>query len=856
MAPPKAADGSNRTITSFFQKFVPPQSSILEEEIVVASRPPSSAASNSSRRASQLSKDSPKRLQNATPKTRRPGRPRKSPPSTSPLSSSVSAVTLPSRERGRPKKSSPTSAKSKSSSTSVTPTKSTSRFNVNPMNGEAEVTPTPDSPFRKSISPTQRVLLGSLQRKSPDAMAAPPVPSQPVFIRPEAPKPAGPSSSSSTLSSVPLSSQPSSHPISTASSSKRVTKGGLKGVTNSDSDTDDSSGEDIPDIMELISNKRVKLSPPVDAKKTPTLPGRQSTRLSNGSRQGSLSTALQSPPRKVYRNSLKSLVAQKEKQNMSEAMIASMEMELDESVQREEISRTQHVADTGSSALLAAAGSDDEDQERVRLALARTEALQNADQYHFFLDDKPREDGSPFPTADLPDAPWGSIFRHEPSRTQACVTGFAAELAGRYPLPMAVTSWFAEQLVHEPSEQLRDAYVDVLRAASKLSHSNLREHVGSPAWVYHTRIIPSANECKQPRILKSLPFVLEHSLRALAFCAPADDSFPSIAPSATCNAISQLALLNIDELVKQDAKVQGMIANAIHVMLEAQSAANFDELVASTLETFFDRSSWIMGDCGAWASLSPLHRYQAIASLPANTLRAHILRRRLALECLSTCPASERVFPSETCKITKIADHDWPSTILRVLRTDPDFTISDTTDYTLLSAQTRILDIALGAGFSPYSTLHPTPVTPAHIDDTGSTSSNFFARPTLPPQTAAEKAHNDWVDAIIAQLKGIMARIKDSGTSHLKRTEAKCGLEGVVLRLEGGVRTRKRGKKSVFQAGTGGRKSVGFAGLGAGGSRSGGGGSGILKQKEREKAVVRFDSGPGAEIEEEQTGCV
>ncbi|KJY00998.1 hypothetical protein TI39_contig306g00018 [Zymoseptoria brevis] len=856
MAPPKAADGSNRTITSFFKKFIPPQSSILEEEIVVASRPPSAAAFNSPRRASQLSKDSPKTWKIATPKKRSPGRPRKSPMPTSPLSSSVSAVTLPSRERGRPRKSSPTSAKSKSSSTSVTPTKSTSRFDVNPMNGEAEVTPTPDSPFRKSISPTQRVLLGSSKRKSPDAMAAPPLPSQPVFIRPGAPKPAGPPSSSSTLSSVPLSSQPSSHPISTASSSKRVTKGGLKGVTNSDSDTDDSSGEDIPDIMELISNKRVKLSPPVEAKKTPTLLGRQTTRLSNGSRQSSLSTVLQSPPRKVYRNSLKSLVAQKEKQNMSEAMIASMEMELDESVQREEMSRSRQLADTGSSALLAAAGSDDEDQERVRLALARTEALQNADQYHFFLDDRPREGGKPFPVADLPDAPWSSIFRNENSRAQACITGFAAELAGRYGMPWGVTSWFADQLVHEPNEQLRDSYVDIIRAASKFSHSRVIGNIGSPAWVYHTPIIPRENEGKQSKILKGLPFGLEHSLRALAFCAPADDSFPSIAPSATCNAISQLALLNIDELVKQDAKIQGLIANAIHVMLEAQSAANFDELVASTLQTFFDRSSWIMGDCEAWASLSPLHRYQAIASLPANALRAHTLRRRLALECLSTRPASERVFPSETCKITTIADYDWPSTILRTLRTDPNFTISDTTDYTLLSAQTRILDIALGAGFSPYATIHPAPIPPAHIDGTGSSSSHFFSRPTLPPQTAEEKAHNDWVDAIIAQLKGIMARIKDSGTSHLRRTEAKCGLEGVVLRLEGGVRTRKRGKKSVFQAGTGGRKSVGFAGIGSGGVSSGGGGSGILKQKEVGKAVVRFDSGPGAEIEEEETGGV
>ena len=66
------------------------------------------------------------------------------------------------------------------------------------------------------------------------------------------------------------------------------------------------------------------------------------------------------------------------------------------------------------------------------------------------------------------------------------------------------------------------------------------------------------------------------------------------------------------------------------------------------------------------------------------------------------------------------------------------------------------------------------------------------------PDRKAEAQFNQDVDVLADRIKAIFTSIQDSGASHLKRTEAKEGLQALHYRLIYGVRTKPRPKKSWF----------------------------------------------------------
>jgi hypothetical protein len=51
---------------------------------------------------------------------------------------------------------------------------------------------------------------------------------------------------------------------------------------------------------------------------------------------------------------------------------------------------------------------------------------------------------------------------------------------------------------------------------------------------------------------------------------------------------------------------------------------------------------------------------------------------------------------------------------------------------------------------------------------------------------------------MVSHLRLMSSKIRDAGTSHLKRTEAKSALERLIVRLEASVRTKPRPRKGVF----------------------------------------------------------
>lgn len=766
---PKASDGTtNRSITDFFKRFSIPKSrgpanDEFEEEIVVASSRPDSRSSES------IGKPQSRKATTTTPK--KPG-------TKSTLSSSPSDINTLKRKRTSPRLS-----ESQSNHASASPGgfhSETLPRNVNPVTGVKDVTPTHDSPFREaSATPSRRVLLGSSPGSasskskpnsvSPEQMAAPPIP-PPQFARPAKDGPATISfTSASTLSTAPFSSQTSSMPVSSTTSSRRVVIDGLKAVTNSDSDDSD---DELADLSSFLV-KRPKLTPPAEPlRSVPRSSTATTTRSSDHGAKTRFTKPLPlSPPRADFKNSkLAKLVAKNEERKLAQERIKAMEMEVEESKQRDAMTEIQGESTFDREAFLELAADDDQ-REDLMVALERTEALKAANHYHFFSDDQPKWPNSPFPVDSLPDEIWSSIYREDQSRTEACFSGLAAELAERYPLPMNITMWFASQLMHEPNEMLCEAYVEILRVSSRHHHAiSMSDSIASLTSRYHTQSF-FENERKD-QVEKVLPTGLQYVLRTLQFCAPASDGVVSDAtPTTTCAAFLDLALLNIDVLVREDDNLSRVVANCIQDMLEVLPERSFQMLVTEVVGALYVPSE-----------LPPLIRCRAISNLPCLTTRAYHLRRRLALESFST--VSDRKLASS---------QDWQASILHTLQNQPEIQISEDMDYDYLMAFIAVLDIAVASGFTEYSRLMP----PALPKQTA--GSLTFSKP--PPLTETERAHNQQVDRLVEQLQSMMSRVKDSGTSHLGRTQAKSLIEGIVVRLESCVRTRQRPKKSAFSRG-------------------------------------------------------
>lgn len=562
-----------------------------------------------------------------------------------------------------------------------------------------------------------------------------------------------------------------------SSHSKRVlsTKDGLKGVTNSDSDDSGSSSEGLADISSF-SVKRRKLSPTTDDKSTPTFavpkPVKKSTRLSDqDKKQKTPNTLPRSPPKKVFKNSLANLVAQNERYQLESATIASLESSVVEAKKREERLANAQAAGINGSALVEAAGSDSDEQQRMIMALERTEALHDEIKYRFFLDDKPLWDrGGSSPELDEHShAPWEKLFQTAASRTQACISGFAAELVLHYPLPASVVRWMTQELLHEADETLCEAYLEIIRASSVHQESVWRTSASINS-LYKTRSIFEFNY-KEAVASAKLPPGLRHIVRVAAFLAPACDSVVTAAPPQdTSVALLDLALMNIDDQVKDDPSLSLTILESIEDMMDALPADGFDKLIEEVVSALKSSSE-----------LSLELRCRAIVALPAATPRAYRLRRRLASECFS-----------KTTSKKDPAGQEWARTIIDALRHWPEFQINEETDFGLLLGLTAVLDIAISSGWTDHKDLIPGP------------STGPWNGPAEPTQT--ERRHNEQMDAICRELKHIVSRVRDAGTTHLRRTQAKTAIEHLISRLEHSVRARPKHRKGVF----GSKKQVSF----------------------------------------------
>ncbi|KAK0929641.1 hypothetical protein LTR29_016992 [Friedmanniomyces endolithicus] len=280
---------------------------------------------------------------------------------------------------------------------------------------------------------------------------------------------------------------------------------------------------------------------------------------------------------------------------------------------------------------------------------------------------------------------------------------------------------------------------------------------------------------------------LQHVVRAMQYMI-AGTSVQSIG-----QAVVDLAYANIDDYVRKDIDIQLTIQDSIEGLLEDLEPIKLDSIYDYVKNRLFPPSQ-----------RPNILLCRLVASLPASSINAHYLRRRLALYCVT-----------ESSSTTPLTSPTWFRTLTKRLRTAPEYTISNSTNYALLHALISVLDLALDAGFSDFCFLTPTttpPILPSVTEPHRRSHPLFAFYNTSAASTKLpeeERAFNSHVDALVTQLKFMASRVRNSGAAHMTRMEAKEALERLFVRAEWGVRTRGRGRREVFGGGGGEGEEVG-----------------------------------------------
>lgn len=410
---------------------------------------------------------------------------------------------------------------------------------------------------------------------------------------------------------------------------------------------------------------------------------------------------------------------------------------------------------------------DSDEEERMVMAMERTEVLRGEETFHFFRGEAGESMRMDFPTTGM--ETYGLEFLQEDAkREDACTSGFLAIVASQQGLPKQLVSWLHNEIFHEPSEELCESYVAILDALVKGQH-DLPDLAFSLSETYPGQTLRDVGEEVRIEGGGSLPLHLKQALMATAVLAP------QIARMDQACALAELIFLNNDEDIRAEIDMQLHIERAMSSILGPHASdEDLGIVYRETTRQILHASS-----------ISRHLLSRAIASIPATNLPLHQLRRKVALHVLLDASIDEEI------------DVTSPSTGVRLLlrlNKHASFHISETTDYVRLHSLIDLLDIAIDAGFSDFAFLSE------EREKIAPPSKSLFGHAAV-PQSPAEISFNAQIDDIISHLRFMGSKIRDAGTSHLKRTEAKSALERLIVRLEAAVRTKPRPRKGVFDRG-------------------------------------------------------
>lgn len=514
--------------------------------------------------------------------------------------------------------------------------------------------------------------------------------------------------------------------MSSQSSSRRVVRKGVQAVTNSDSGSLTSSGSDdeLADI-DSFAPRKVELPSSSKSQKSGDLPSDNPSRLDMSSGEEELadldswaprkgrkvtpprmettggmgkpatrstrnntpmdtqnakkrSFRLPSPPTtKSYKYSLLNLAKQRAEEAASEKRIAEVEAYVKEAEKFETANDEKALEESERKHMAATLAQDSDDEERMLMAMERTEALRDKETFYFFTGNLEARVKVEFPVDELEE--YGlTCIEDTASRERACTSGFLAVVASRRRLPDSVVNWLRSEVLVEPSEELCESYVGILDALAANGHT-LTDEAFSLSEVFVGQTFRDAEEHTNPSDSAAFPPNINYALKALASLAP------TVSPVRRACALAELIFFNNDDNARSDIELQLNIERAMDSLLESNDEPDLQTVFQETTRQIMHAS---------FISRHMLSR--AIATMPASNLRLHNLRRKLSLHILLEAPSDEPIDPSSPCTGT---------CLLSNLKTHPQFHITESANYPALHSLFDLLDISIDAGFSDFSFL-------------------------------------------------------------------------------------------------------------------------------------------------------
>lgn len=409
----------------------------------------------------------------------------------------------------------------------------------------------------------------------------------------------------------------------------------------------------------------------------------------------------------------------------------------------------------------------DEGVSRLLNAVQRQEVLSSDLTFSFFrlagVSDKAdvSTSESPFPEAGISHGLWRP--KDDRSRSRAYLSGHMVELAARGQLGSDALTWTFHNVVNEPHDGVRQAYIDcVSEASAAWTRTNItaadvkrifQELGAEPESLQDSgTIIPRHRSTKDPRG-RNPKYLLAALQLFQAICQDMDFAALSKLTSILCR-------LAIDQQLMSDGLVSVKVEELLQTML---SFTDFD-----TQSHVVER---IMDDVGRQLETPLLQGHLLTHILPVSPTACQT-RILLAQAFLFGADKLDTKEP-EPFEINLEA-------LTQLITTSPFFNTtrhksSDPLDYVSLRSLAHILDVAISDGGRPPS---------------------FSSR-------ADEIAFNRSVDRLADAVRSTFISIVDTGASHMSRTEAKDVLQALHWRLLYSVRTEVRPKKNIFDPKTG-----------------------------------------------------
>ncbi|OJD18050.1 hypothetical protein AJ78_01880 [Emergomyces pasteurianus Ep9510] len=549
------------------------------------------------------------------------------------------------------------------------------------------------------------------------------------------------------------------------SSSQRIVKDGEVIVTNSDEDTDYLS--DIETADDLLA-KFLNVSIPVAAPSPPT-PKPSRDIIGGGETSGSQQRFLGRSSAKLnnrknlpqYQFSLDTLVADAANDKETEAKVAKIKQSL---LPKNQTKKRRGILHDD---VLAAAIEDETDTkgiQRLRDAVERTETFAIGKNWMFF-EDKPLDVPQPkFPSGWIQPGSWEANLEDPDSRGPAFFSGIVASRVSNNILPDEILLWLLQTISTEEDGYLRSANITVLQGSNSKRISSLitPSHIDQLFQRLGARPASLAlSSSLQPNYHISEEYWDRDNrnlLSAVALIRALSEKFNDATRQHALKIILRLA---IDEAVMTDCLVCVEVQNFIITNLE-----NYAAIPDPALHTL------------------SVHLFKTINDVELqNQLLKNILPTNPRL-ALFRCRLAWAWFYGDLSFLDRPKHQLFDLPLLtNHLKHDPRFDTNmrfngsnDRFNFWELHALTSILDTAIDSGSTR----------PSFVNENGDADK------------LSEHQFNASVDELADCIKAMFSAIRDSGASHLRRSETRERLQALYYRLEYGVRTRPRPAKQWF----------------------------------------------------------